>query len=52
VTLLPSLLEGFNDYKLFVYGLAMVVIMVFMPDGLFHGIASAFNQTLRRRSAR
>lgn len=48
VTLLPAVLEHFNDYKLFIYGVIMVIIMLFLPDGLFDGIVSGFSRILRR----
>jgi branched-chain amino acid transport system permease protein len=38
VTLLPTLLENLEDFKLFVYGAIIVAIMMFMPDGLFDGL--------------
>lgn len=39
IVLLPNLLEGFDHAKLLVYGLAMVAIMMFAPNGLGHSIA-------------
>lgn len=38
ITILPSLLENFDQYKLLGFGLAMMAIMVFMPDGLAQGL--------------
>jgi branched-chain amino acid transport system permease protein len=49
VTILPSFLEGFENYKLFIYGLAMVVIMMIMPDGLFQAAIDAFQYASGRR---
>jgi branched-chain amino acid transport system permease protein len=49
VTVLPAMLENFNDYKLFIYGVATVVIMMFLPDGLFHGFTQALSRLLRRK---
>lgn len=34
IIVLPNLLEGFDHAKLLIYGLAMVVIMMFSPNGL------------------
>ena len=50
VTILPAALEHFNDYKLFIYGAIMVVIMLFLPDGLFHGVVEGVSRILRRRT--
>lgn len=51
VTMLPTVLEAFDDYKLLAYGLAMALIMIFMPEGLFHGLlalaARPFRKTVR-----
>lgn len=33
VTLVPSFLEEFEQYKMLVYGLVMTFIMIYMPDG-------------------
>jgi len=51
LTLLPTLLEGFNDYKLFIYGLIMVIIMMFMPEGLFHGLVALGRRLLHKEKA-
>lgn len=50
VTVLPAALEHFNDYKLFIYGAIMVVIMLFLPDGLFHGLVETASRLLRRKA--
>lgn len=39
---LPNVLEGFDHAKLLVYGLAMVVIMMFAPNGLGETLARLF----------
>lgn len=44
---LPNVLEGFDHAKLLVYGLAMVVIMMFAPNGLAEALARLFT---RRRA--
>ncbi|MBI4321141.1 MAG: branched-chain amino acid ABC transporter permease [Chloroflexi bacterium] len=31
---LPDLLQGFNDYKVVVYGIVFILILMFMPKGL------------------
>ncbi|MEI5682612.1 branched-chain amino acid ABC transporter permease [Mesorhizobium sp. CCNWLW179-1] len=50
VTLLPAVLEHFNDYKLFIYGAIMVLIMMFLPDGLFHGLLELRNVVRNRKA--
>lgn len=51
ITVLPNLLEGFEHYKLLVYGLAMVAVMVFFPSGLVQSIVDALKAAAVRRSA-
>lgn len=34
LTLLPELLRGLNDYRLLIYSIALVVMMIFRPEGL------------------
>lgn len=38
ITLLPNLLEGFDAYKTLIYGLMIVLIMIFMPKGLIQSL--------------
>lgn len=35
VTLLPEVFRGFAEYRMLAYGIAVVAIIVFKPDGLF-----------------
>ena len=48
ITILPHMLEGFEQFKLLVYGVMMTVVMIFMPDGLGKGIVDALSTALRR----
>jgi branched-chain amino acid transport system permease protein len=34
ITLLPQMFRGFEDYRFFVFGLALVLVMAFRPQGL------------------
>lgn len=34
LTLLPELLRGFSEYRMLIYSLALVIIMIFKPSGL------------------
>ncbi len=46
LTVLPELLRGIGDLRLIVYGLALTLVVLFMPGGIVQGWA-----TLRRRAA-
>lgn len=35
LTLLPELLRGFEDYRMVIYSLVLVLVMIFKPSGLF-----------------
>lgn len=35
LTLLPELLRGFSEYRMVIYSLLLVVVMIFKPSGLF-----------------
>ena len=34
LTLLPEVLRGFNDYRLLIYSILLVAMMIFKPEGL------------------
>jgi branched-chain amino acid transport system permease protein len=34
ITLVPEIFRGFEDYRFFVFGLALIVVMAFRPQGL------------------
>jgi len=40
LTLLPEYLRAFHDYDILIYGSTLLVIMMFLPQGLFAGILS------------
>jgi len=40
LTLLPEYLRAFHDYDILIYGSILLVIMIFLPQGLFAGIFS------------
>jgi branched-chain amino acid transport system permease protein len=44
-TAVPELLRAFEDLEIFVFGLSMVVVLLFFPDG----IAGALSRLLRRK---
>lgn len=49
VTILPSLLEDFERYKLLVYGVIMTSVMIYMPDGFGKAIVDAAKALWSRR---
>lgn len=49
LTILPSLLEHLELYKLLIYGALLTVIMVFMPDGLAKAVFDAARAWRRRK---
>jgi len=44
LTLLPEFLHSVKEYNVLIYGLVLMVIMVFFPQGLFPGILEVFGQ--------
>jgi len=47
LTILPEVLHAVKEYNVLIYGLILMVVLVFFPRGLFPGIAEAFGK--RRR---
>lgn len=45
LTFLPELLRGFGELRLMIYGLALTLVVLFMPGG----IVQAWNRLVRRR---
>ncbi len=41
ITLLPEWLHVFSDYEMMVYGLILMVVMIFLPQGLTRGVLDA-----------
>lgn len=35
LTFLPELLRGFNDYRLLIYSIILILVMIFKPSGIF-----------------
>jgi branched-chain amino acid transport system permease protein len=48
LTLLPELLHVFTDYEMVVYGLILMVVMVFLPQGLLRGILDFYERSKNR----
>ena len=49
LTLLPEVLHVFSDYEMVVYGLVLMIVMIFVPQGLFRGVMDLYE---RSRSGR
>lgn len=48
VTFLPEVLRGMDKYLMFIYGIAVIVMMIFMPMGI-GGAVSDFLKNMRRK---
>lgn len=50
ITILPELLRGLSDYRMLIFGAAMVLLMVFRPQGLIgsRSLAYEFRRPRRR----
>lgn len=48
ITLLPQWLHVFMDYEMVVYGLILMVIMIFLPQGLVRGIVDLYERSRAR----
>ena len=42
LTLLPEVLHGFAEYEMVVFGLVLMVVMIFMPKGLTRGLLDLY----------
>ena len=51
ITVLPEWLHVFTDYEMIVYGLILMSIMIFLPQGLMRGILD-FRERTRLRHER
>lgn len=49
LTLLPELLVVFDDYEMLIYGAILMLVMIFLPQGLFVGIAQLLRNLLLKR---
>lgn len=49
LTLLPEVLHGFAEYEMIVFGLILMVVMIFMPQGLTRGILDMYHKARKKR---
>ncbi|MBW1988215.1 MAG: branched-chain amino acid ABC transporter permease [Deltaproteobacteria bacterium] len=50
LTLLPEWLHVFSEYEVMIYGLVLVVVMIFFPQGLTRGVLDAYERARRRKT--
>jgi len=50
LTLLPEVLHGFAEYEMIIFGLILMVVMIFMPQGLTRGIMDMIRTAGRARA--
>ncbi len=48
LTLLPEWLHAFADFEMIVYGLILISVMIFMPQGLTRGLIDAYERYSRK----
>lgn len=48
LTLLPEWLHTFADYEMMVYGLVLMLVMIFLPKGLTRGIMDIFEKSRKK----
>lgn len=48
LTILPDWLHVFTDYEMVVYGLILMAIMIFVPQGLTRGILDTYERSRRK----
>jgi branched-chain amino acid transport system permease protein len=48
ITLLPQWLHVFMDYEMLVYGLILMAIMIFLPQGLVRGVLDLYERSRAR----
>ena len=49
LTLLPEVLHGFAEYEMIIFGLILMVVMIFMPQGLTRGIMDMIRAARRAK---
>lgn len=49
LTLLPEILRGANDYDIIIYGVLLILMVMYMPGGLVRGIPALFRKITGKR---
>jgi branched-chain amino acid transport system permease protein len=51
LTFLPELLVVFEDYEVMVFGAILMLMMIFLPQGLFVGLRDLLRRLVRHKQA-
>jgi branched-chain amino acid transport system permease protein len=51
MTVLPETLRLFEEWRLFIFGLLLIVVVIFFPQGIAGGARMLWERTTRRRAA-
>ncbi len=49
LTLLPEVLHGFAEYEMIIFGLILMVVMIFMPQGLTRGFLDIYQASRKKK---
>lgn len=49
LTLLPEVLHGFAEYEMIIFGLILMLVMIFMPQGLTRGLLDIYEHSRKNR---
>ncbi|MCG8619983.1 MAG: branched-chain amino acid ABC transporter permease [Desulfobacterales bacterium] len=49
LTLLPEVLHGFAEYEMIVFGLVLMLVMIFMPQGLTRGFLDIYYASRKKK---
>ena len=50
LTLLPEWLHSFSEFEMVVYGLVLMTVMIFLPQGLTRGLMDLYERSKRKRT--
>lgn len=48
LTLLPEWLHAFSEFEMIVYGLILMIVMIFLPRGLTRGLLDIYERTVKK----
>lgn len=48
LTLLPEVLHSFAEYEMIIFGLILMIVMIFMPQGLTRGLLDIYEHSRKR----
>ncbi len=50
LTLLPEVLHGFAEYEMIIFGLILMLVMIFMPQGLTRGLMDIYEHSKKAKN--